>query len=469
LQEFPGTTPDRPEDPAGYKPLSLLAVLGLIISGTYGVFLIIWFLFSLLTRSPMLTLGLSLLWPVIGILVSVFGWLQVQRSEGTKGGRGLAVWGILIGVLFGLGYAAYYLAGSLAINTQAEIPILAWFDLIKNDKIEEAFLMTMPPEQRPTKSGAALREELEARFSTSEGGRPGQLPMFALSELVRFVAQGGQQTKITPLGVKDWAPENNGYMVRHLYQVSTPEAEFEALVTVFGVEPKGGQGRLWQIRLGGETGIIREKLRPTKEGARISALEVSANKTMNRWFRALAEGNAGEAYLLTREPDERTRLSPFPAVLDDLPGYQEFRQGALVKAEPDQFWAPEKLKFLPDKLKKMFGEPDLFRHPSSPSPGRPMVTFQPRSQLSRWAEEQGRLRFFADMELTMLTVPEGGDQSYSVGYMMQGVVVMETSPADVDPARAEWRVVGVNLRRASVTSSGPGGAPPPPTRPRPPG
>src|SRR5262245_50962820 len=225
LQEFPGTTADRPEDPAGYKPLALLAVLGLIISGTYGVFLLVWFLFSLLTRSPMLTLGLSLLWPVIGILVSVFGWLQVQRSEGTKGGRGLAVWGILVGLLFGLGYAAYYLAGSLAINTQAEKPIRDWFDLVKNNKIEEAFLMTLPPEQRPNKSGAALRDELEARFGTGEGGRPGQLPMFAASELVRFVAQGGQQTNITSLGVKDWAPENNGYVVRHLYQVSTPEAD----------------------------------------------------------------------------------------------------------------------------------------------------------------------------------------------------------------------------------------------------
>ena len=42
--------------------------------------------------------------------MSGLGWLQVQRSEGTRAGAALAVWGIRLCVVLGLGYWAYYAA-----------------------------------------------------------------------------------------------------------------------------------------------------------------------------------------------------------------------------------------------------------------------------------------------------------------------------------------------------------------------
>src|SRR5262245_33547401 len=99
MTEFPGAEPDRPEDPAGYKPLSLFAILGLIISGTFAVFLAICLLIALLARVPLVSNPFLLLWPVVGLIVSGLGWLQVRRSEGTQAGTRLAVWGLLVSLL----------------------------------------------------------------------------------------------------------------------------------------------------------------------------------------------------------------------------------------------------------------------------------------------------------------------------------------------------------------------------------
>ena len=56
----------------------------------------------------------------LALAVSALGWLQVQRSEGTRAGGRLALWGLALSAFFGLTYGAYLLASFAALRQQAE-------------------------------------------------------------------------------------------------------------------------------------------------------------------------------------------------------------------------------------------------------------------------------------------------------------------------------------------------------------
>jgi hypothetical protein len=467
LQEFPETIPDRPEDPAGYKPLAPLALIGLAVGVTYGLYLLVCLAFSLTRNAPMPISGFLLLWPLAGLVLSAVAWFQVRRSEGTRAGGALAYWGMLLSLLLGLTHGTYLAASSLAINQQAEPRITEWFTSLKNDQPEDAFLLTLSPDVRPVREGKsreALHQELENRFLVGEGGRRGQLPEFLQNDLVKSLAQAGAEAVIVSEGVKDWNYENNGYMVRHQYRVTTPEAEYQVIVTAFGADPKAGQGRVWTIRFG-ESGIRTNSLQLTALGQKVAVMRQSAADFVEQWSKALLAGRAEEAYLATRPPGERGTLKAIAGRLDDLPGYKQFRQGDLVQVQPERFWAPGTLKQeVPEVMKKLFGQATLFGPPAAPGPDQFSVKWQRKNPPYRWSRSDDRVRVACDVELTCLAHP--GGRSDGVGrYMVDAAVVVEGPASLLDSPPQDpnvWQVVGVQLRRAQ-------GPPSPLSAPRPPG
>src|SRR4051812_45982394 len=100
ITDYPEPSRDRPEDPTGYKPLSPFAIGGLVVGVAYAGYLTVSFLFSMVSKAPLISSPLTLIVPVGGLIVSLIGWAQVERSEGTRGGKSLALWGVGMSVLF---------------------------------------------------------------------------------------------------------------------------------------------------------------------------------------------------------------------------------------------------------------------------------------------------------------------------------------------------------------------------------
>ena len=64
-------------------------------------------------------------------------------------------------------------------------------------------------------------------------GSPGAITIFANLPLPRlFITDTTGQVQIEVLGVQSWVYENNSYLVKRAYRVTTPEAVFEFIVPV---------------------------------------------------------------------------------------------------------------------------------------------------------------------------------------------------------------------------------------------
>src|SRR5438094_859508 len=87
-------------------------------------------------------------WPGAPVAAVLCCWIargQIQRSEGTLSGSALAGWGIGLTLVFGLNYLAYYASTTFAIRQQAREFTREWLEMLKQGKVDEAFLRMIPP------------------------------------------------------------------------------------------------------------------------------------------------------------------------------------------------------------------------------------------------------------------------------------------------------------------------------------
>src|ERR1700682_2821300 len=76
-----------------YKPLSLLAIVGLGLAVPYALFIIIGAFVAFYSGSPFLLGGVFALAPLAAAILSGAALIRINRSEGVLGGAKLALWG----------------------------------------------------------------------------------------------------------------------------------------------------------------------------------------------------------------------------------------------------------------------------------------------------------------------------------------------------------------------------------------
>jgi hypothetical protein len=445
-----------PAGEAAYRSLSIPAVIGCALAVVYAAFLVVCGAASFATGMPLYLAGYTLLVPLVAVLLSALGWLQVQRSEGTRAGAGLAVWGMVLGGLFGLGYWAYLEGSRAAVGAQAQVFADQWIDLVRQGQLDEAFRLTIPPDQRP-QPGAELRRNLELRFNNADkGGRVGPFTMFRENDAVLLLnhgrtAQAGQDTTVRALGLKNWEYRGGAYHVYLQYELESPERKLDLQVAVEGTDSRQ-EGRQWAINL--KEAQPRPPGEQTPLGERVMVLKMSSSDFMQNWVHQLGEGKWDQAYLETLEPSRRR---PFQAVgaarlvaaglvpgagraVDTvlahalLPGYRDFRQGGILRAGETTFWAEGRSRqAIPADLRSVFAT----------APQVLAASIRPNNvSMPIWDREGDRVRFYHDFQL--LVFPR---------YMVQGTFVVETDAAVLDNAEANpvWRVAAIDL------SSGRGG------------
>jgi len=88
------------------------------------------------------------IFPVLGLLTALFALFPRKYAESKLAGRGLAVTGLLMALLFGsMGLTRYY--GQRAIlNNQAEKFAICWFELLSKGSTLVAHQLTMDPKLR---------------------------------------------------------------------------------------------------------------------------------------------------------------------------------------------------------------------------------------------------------------------------------------------------------------------------------
>jgi hypothetical protein len=459
-EPFPANRPapfdaDAPAT-AGYRPLAGAAVVGFSLAVLYLVVLAVCAAVAWSNGTPLPLAAWTLALPLAALVVAGVGWLQVQRSEGTRAGGGLAVWGAIIALFSGLSYGAYLGASFVAVGQQAQDFGTKFLDLIQQGKYDEAFCQTLEPGSRP-QTGPDLHQQLQLRFNTApDGSFSGQVTTFTQDSIVRSInhlppGNVATDTTIRPIGVKSWEYTNGGYHVVLMYEVSTPERVFEMRVNVQGVENRQGGPRQWYV-LFQQSGPAGKKA-DLPLAFRVGELGSNSERFLADWVAKLSNGNYREAFLDTQPADRREALrgtyrarqlaamlapeNPLlrPEPLADseaarrlyLPGYREFIQGGLVQAG-DDFWAPGSVRAdIPRKARSAF-EKAAALFTSYLKEDRPVMLM--------YEVKDGRLRCYYPFE---------GNLFHQ--YMIQGDFIVETDArALTDESETQpWRVVSMRL------------------------
>jgi hypothetical protein len=422
-----------------YSSVSYWAIGGFILAVVYTTAMTVGVVIALINRKPLILPLWALVFPIGAALLCWGARVRIRNSEGALTGATLTAWGLWLSLSFGLVYSAYYSACYASITRQATDFANVWIDDLKNDRLDLAFLKSLPP-PRPT-ADAHLRERLELDHDRGPEGK-GPFSDFRQSQLVRQLEQGGPADKVESLGVQSWGYEQDGYQVQVAYRVTTPAMTSEVVATVFGVENADDTGvRQWYVK------NIQPNVQPvlTDEGQRMTHLSADANAFAQNWLNEVSNWEWDKVYLDTLPPAERKKqAAELNKPLKDRSkefqaGLKAFRDGDIVRADPDKFWAVPKEK---DKI--IAGVRGIFGKDKNPE------GLFLQSTLPVYHHDAEKVSFRFDLMIPL--PPEYGVQSQ---------VVVTADARNGDPAPADWRVESLELisgKSMTPGAPGPGGA-----------
>jgi hypothetical protein len=460
-----------------YRPVSVLAVSGFVLAVLYAVFILVTGAYTFFTSSPLTGLSWTLVLPLAAAALSLAGWWQVRHSEGTRVGLAPARWGMALSLLFGLGYWAYSFANELALRMEAQRFALKWFDKIREEDYNAAFLMTLEPQKRE-----GLRpndpEDMK-RFTMPGESGTSQLDAFEQQRLVRLLRQGGSSSQVEPLGVRSWEYDRGSYKVEQAYRIHTLEGDFDFLLHIRSGVPRPGKPgpRDWFV----SNAIVLGTGNPSERGNTAFLWGNDSSHFADRFMGKVARGDTVIAYWDTREPAEREQKLPayrkrlakgaknvfelLPWTTDNaalaavvlvadrldaeagLPGNPKpFLTGALIDASrmptPDK--ATEEMRSTLLKFMQ-----DAFR-----APGDYVFALSERGQLPMWEEvpdpasrpDMNRLRFRNHYRGIAVDRSSAVDRAHMKAYRYELVVTLLSDAGPISTKRIpRWRIERVEI------------------------
>jgi hypothetical protein len=518
------------EAPQVYRPLSLLAVLALVLGVAFSLLVVVGGVMPFARAYPRAFVVLLLLGPILGglgailmrqkgaeriatvaalalgavvvlvglggllafsgsspwelggwawvllfaaVLVSVLSLAQIRSSEGALAGRRLARWGLYLSLFFG-GYYLIYLGGNqFAVSSQAEKVADGYLDMIEKGALHKAYRETLKPGSRPGDTN--LAEEIEQGHNVPRGREAGEFAAFCTSPVVQAIRLGGKTERSRKSSSSELTP--TGYVVKVHYDVRNDFGHFEVIVMAHSVEV-GGR-REWQV-IGPASTIVKNELE-TPLATDVGRVVTETAPLVTRWLEAITAKQPEVAYLLTLP--EAPRRQQGRALVASRP-----ELAALAGSAPSMALQPLTKEY--EELKR---GTDEFKTGKTIIDASKFVSFirdDPQVAKDQLKEAYDFLSNSTSVPSSAEMVPAAfpttrrvGDE-YEVerparllfhtkgqpGYFIDCDVICRGTPGGPAPAEDHYRVVKLRLKRSALVSDakGPGGAPPPPPPPPPP-
>ncbi len=414
-----------------YSSVSYWAIGGFLLAVAYATVMTVGVVIALFNRMPWILPLWTLVFPLAAALVCWAARVRIHNSEGSLTGVALTVWGLWLSLSFGLIYGAYNSACYLSVTRQATAFADGWFDNLKKDEIDLAYLKTLPP-PRPA-ADANLRARLELDHDSGPEGK-GAFTDFRESQPVRQMEQGGSADQVQFVSVQSWGYDKGGYQVELVYRMTNPALTSEFVATVVGMDNVDESGaREWYVK------NIRQNGSPvfTDEGRRMKQLNEEARAFAQNWLNDIHHWDWDKAYLDTLPPAVREEEDKKPRGKKFEAGLKAFRQGDIVRADPAKFWASSKEKII-SAVHGLFGKDK-----------DATITLRPALPVFRHDGDQVSFRYDA----VILLPPE---------YGVQGQLVVTANTPKGDPTPGDWRIESLDLYSGKTLTPGavgPAGSP----------
>jgi hypothetical protein len=418
-------------------------------------------------------LSWELVVPAAGVLVLWIARSQILRSEDTLGGLTLCNWGLGLLLVFGLLYAAYYTASTLAVRGQSEAFAEEWLGLVQKGELDKAFARTLPPDQRPAEDDK-LRSQLETYLNEPTIKGPGPYGEFCVKPYVRLLEGTSTVAKVERLGLIESKYEGEVFSERYGYRLTTPTCVIEMDVAVMGRDSTSDRykGRQWWIDPRQTGWNLKTPPVMTDLGAFVVQQNGPIRDFIDEWFTNWYHDEEA-AYLLTLPAAQRSevqRRRPVSGLalggssLWTEPGRLSFYSGGLIDADQKRFFSlnDKERPAVVTALKKSF-------RPGEDKPSKTEVDKQVAMPLVQPVDGGVQLSF--DLHFIF-------DDSQSDVKMVNvdARIIVQCDEASLAAKNPKWQVLAIQLIRARSTNQasnqGPGPRPirmTPPTPPTAPG
>jgi hypothetical protein len=222
-----------------YRPLSTLALAGLIVSLFAPLAFVLnqtWFL---------------LVCPLPALVMCLMARRQVRHSQGAMSGAGVAAAGIVLSVASGLGWVTSQVTEQYILAREASTFLEQWLAQVQNpDREGEAFLGSVKPVERQVSFHPNDTRRLRAHFPPITGTNNLPYDVFRSHDVVALLRRYPGQVTLVPLGSRSTITYVKGsYIAQFAYQLKCPITEGELLFTMKSeqVSTDRGPRREWHV------------------------------------------------------------------------------------------------------------------------------------------------------------------------------------------------------------------------------
>lgn len=274
-----------------YKPLSLLAVIGLglsLLSTLIYLFGSEWLIFL----------------PALGFLISAIALYRIKRSDNALAGAGVARFGMALGLVTGLSWLTVQITMTLVLQNEATTFVERWLECVREGKDGLAFIATVRPGNRPSEITA---EDLEPRMLRVRYPSPfgSAYDFFLASPIAELLLRGGKDISWQRLGISEYFYYEGSWYFKHRYRIKTPEveADFELLTVSDQVDRPTGPRREWRVDVNNSK-MLPDNMVTTPYGLELTQARNEAFRVVHQWIGHIAFANKEKA----REYLERSPL-----------------------------------------------------------------------------------------------------------------------------------------------------------------
>ncbi|MSU78466.1 MAG: hypothetical protein EXS16_10275 [Gemmataceae bacterium] len=420
------TLPQTTTETIAYRPVSGWAVAGFVVGLLFAALVLVCTVLGLFQGIPVFFPSWMLAIPIVGLALSWLGQKTIHESEGTCVGAKLASTGLWLSLLSGLGYLAYYLGTTFAIESQANSFLMdkedgsGFFARLREGggEVNSAFLLTLPATHR----GSAAPDDIKAMIDRYDDRKedPGAFTLFPDQPLVRiFHKDLGKDAEITPQAVLGWKYAEGRYKVDRVYRIKTKEVEAEAIISVQSTEAESkGQGRRWFVSM--RESALKEPYRLTPLGESVKKLRLDARLVLEQWAKDLFEG---KGFAEGRKIDK--------TVWTWLP----------MKDEAERSAKQQRLYHIFDgKSEKRFSY---------------FMVMTRHDAVGKWEIEKGKFRIHLMGQFTLHPSATTPPHKIDINFLLETVQAVDPATATDDTPSPGWRIVSYHVLRFMASQQGP--------------
>ena len=269
----PIITPLPVQTETNYRPVSRLAVIGILLAAL----------------SPIIFMSENLFWFLLAVILPAFvicmiALRAIRSSEGNLAGEPIALLGIVLSVGSGLGWLTMTTVTKYVTESEAKAAVEDWIGKLQRNEPGAAFLLTVDPKYRKVEFNPEEHGKLRKMFPGEQ--QTNMFDRFLVDPISGQFLRYGEKAKATYAGLVETQTTRESPVFRFKYEMNTPIADGSCIVSARAQDIMTDEGvrRDWKMSIEGNASYFKF----TPYGEQLKVISDRARDVLERFVLAVA-------------------------------------------------------------------------------------------------------------------------------------------------------------------------------------